>query len=147
MTAPKVPLALDRGGVSPAERQALFSALLVVLWAMKRAGMIGDSVRLTDSPPPPFGEGAKGPLVAIWQKAVGAAPDGDFGPKTKALTRAWSERAGFGPREKVEPAMWVTAVGLTFAVRPDGVILPSGEAVGCPAVSADVAQILGGSSL
>ncbi len=141
MTA--VPASLDRGNCSPEERRALFEAFLVTVWAMRRAGMLGLTVRLTDAPPDPFGLGAVGPIVGIWQRVVGAKPDQNFGPKTVEATKRWSILAGFGPRAQVEPAMWALAVGLTFGLRDEGVILPDGSAVGCPAVSSEIAQILG----
>ena len=139
-----VPASLDRGTATPDERRALFEALLLILWAMGKVGMVGASVRLTDSPPPPFGIGTRGPIVKIWQMIVGAAPDEVFGQKTEALTVKWATAAGFGPRKTVEPAMWSVAVGLTFRIDAAGVTQPGGEILLCPgSVEPDVRQILG----
>jgi len=131
----RVPASLDRGEATPVERQALFGALLVVLSAMRGAGMIGQTLRLTSQPPPPFGEGSQGKHVAIWQTVVGAKVDdpakgiGIFGPKTRAATEAWSEKAGFGKRAIVNEAMWTVAIGLTLGLGETEVVLPSGEPV------------------
>lgn len=125
----KLPPSFDRGDATPEEREALFASLVVVLLAMREAGMVGASLRITDSPPAPFGRGARGPLVGVWQKVIGAKSDQDFGKETERLTLEWSKKVGFGERKMVEPAMWVVGVGVTVALGADGVTLPSGEEV------------------
>jgi len=123
-----IPRAFDRGVASPEERAGLFASLAVVLAAMRAAGMLGPAVRLTDAPPEPFGVGAKGPLVAVWQKVIGADPDGDFGEReTLPKTRAWAKKLGFGDAKVVTPAMWATAVGVTLLLDPEHVTQTDGS--------------------
>lgn len=124
-----LPGGFGRGDASGAEKEALFSALLVVLGAMRSAGMVGETIRLTDAPPPPFGVGAKGKQVGIWQAVVGAKIDQAFGPNTRAATEAWSEKLGFGRRSSVNEAMWCLGVGVTLGLVDGAAILPSGERI------------------
>ncbi len=138
-----LPGGFGRGDASEAEKLALFEALCVVLGAMHKAGMVGDAIRLTDQPPEPFGKGATGKYVKIWQIVVGATPDAIFGPKTEALTLVWSEKAGFGRRTHVEPAMWSLAVGVTLGLGDLEVMLPSGETIDLPLAASGVAAALG----
>jgi hypothetical protein len=138
-----LPGGFGRGDASGAEKEALFSALLVVLGAMHRAGMVGQSLRLTDAPPPPFGEGATGKFVGVWQAVVGATIDRSFGPKTRAATEAWSEKTGFGRRSSVNEAMWCLGVGTTVGFIDGAVVLPSGERVELAPLVAQVKTLLG----
>jgi lysozyme len=67
--------------------------------------------------------GSKGPDVVVWQKLLnadaglwrklfvgGLAPDGDFGPKTAAETRAWQKERGLVPDGVVGPETWAKAI-------------------------------------
>ncbi len=54
-----VPPLLNKGGAAPDKRAALTSALLVVLSAMKKAGMVGDVVTLLDCECPDAINGAE----------------------------------------------------------------------------------------
>ena len=51
-------------------------------------------------------KGSKGKGVKVWQVIVGANPDGDFGAKTEALTRAWQEIHGLVVDGVVGPKSW-----------------------------------------
>ena len=139
-----LPGSFGRGDASGAEKEALFSALLVVLGAMNRAGMVGASMRLTDQPPPPFGEGASGKSVGVWQAVIGAKIDQKFGPKTKAATEVWSEKLGFGRRSSVNEAMWCLGVGTTVGFIDGAVLLPNGDRVELAPLVAQVKTLLGG---
>lgn len=74
-------------------------------------------------------EGDQGEAVTVLQEALGAEPDGDFGPKTAAALAEWeesepilaaqAERRGDGPAE-VTPLTWLyleRAVHPTIALR------------------------------
>jgi hypothetical protein len=139
-----IPGSFNRGeSTTGAEKEGLFAALLVVLGAMAAAGMLGRSIRLTLEPPPPFGEGATGKHVGIWQAVVGAKMDRVFGPKTRAATEIWSEKAGFGRRAQVNEAMWTVGVGTTIAFIDGFAVLPSGERVELAPLAEHAAEMLG----
>ena len=82
------------------------------------------------------GSGAAGPAVAALQAAVGATPDGDYGPLTAGAVRAWQVRHHLAPSGAVDPATWaalpssVDAAGCGAAVR-----LPAGAPGGCATVA------------
>ncbi|HET9656656.1 MAG TPA: peptidoglycan-binding domain-containing protein [Kineosporiaceae bacterium] len=50
--------------------------------------------------------GSRGPLVRIVQRAVGATPDGVFGPKTRAAVKAFQRRHHLVPDGIVGPKTW-----------------------------------------
>ena len=56
-------------------------------------------------------QGASGPDVVLWQKVVGVAPDGKFGPATAAATRTWQAQHGLTADGVVGPKTWAAALG------------------------------------
>jgi peptidoglycan hydrolase-like protein with peptidoglycan-binding domain len=50
--------------------------------------------------------GSTGPDVAAWQKVLGVAADGKFGPQTDAATRSWQRAHGLTPDGVVGPKTW-----------------------------------------
>lgn len=67
--------------------------------------------------------GSKGPDVVAWQKVVGVTPDGDFGPKTDAATRAWQRAHGLTPDGIVGPKTLAAASTPVPAYPPSPVAL------------------------
>lgn len=53
-------------------------------------------------------QGSRGPLVALVQAAVGAEPDGVFGPSTAARVREWQRTHGLVADGVVGPATWAS---------------------------------------
>lgn len=53
-----------------------------------------------------LGPGSKGDAVATIQGAVGAATDGDFGPRTQQRLRRWQRRHHIPATGVVDPATW-----------------------------------------
>lgn len=58
--------------------------------------------------------GMKGPDVAQWQKIIGAASDGSFGPETEMKTRIWQKSHGLDVDGVVGRKTWASA-GATVA--------------------------------
>lgn len=58
---------------------------------------------------PTLSKGDRGEDVARWQRIVGAAPDGTFGPRTEALTKDWQKAHGLTPDGIVGPITWRAA--------------------------------------
>lgn len=50
--------------------------------------------------------GSKGQSVEIWQRVIGASIDGNFGPRTETLTKAWQLSKGLDADGVVGPASW-----------------------------------------
>jgi len=59
------------------------------------------------------GPGAKGPIVRVIQRKVGAAPDGDYGPGTRAKVKAWQAKHRLTADGVVGP-MTAKAMGITL---------------------------------
>lgn len=73
--------------------------------------------------PPTIKRGSRGQDVARWQKIVGASPDGDFGPRTEALTKDWQTAHRLTADGVVGPKTW--AVYLEKAALPTDPQLPA----------------------
>ncbi len=58
-----------------------------------------------------LGRGDTGPVVAAVQRAVGAGPDGDFGPLTEGSLRAWQSAHGVTPSGVADAATWRALLG------------------------------------
>jgi len=56
-------------------------------------------------------QGSSGPDVVLWQKIIGVAPDGKFGPATAAATRTWQAQHGLTADGIVGPKTWAAALG------------------------------------
>jgi peptidoglycan hydrolase-like protein with peptidoglycan-binding domain len=56
-------------------------------------------------------QGSSGPDVVLWQKVIGVAPDGKFGPATAAATKTWQAQHGLTADGIVGPKTWTTALG------------------------------------
>jgi peptidoglycan hydrolase-like protein with peptidoglycan-binding domain len=67
--------------------------------------------------------GSKGVFVTEWQGLVGAKADGDFGPKTEALTKTWQANHGLVADGIVGLKSWTTA--LTTKTDPAPPPVPS----------------------
>lgn len=70
------------------------------------------AVKATGQLPPTIRQGSAGPAVVQWQTIIGATPDGQFGPKTKALTVAYQRNNGLSADGVVGPQTWTVALGL-----------------------------------
>jgi len=57
-------------------------------------------------PGAPVKVGSKGPAVMLVQAIVGAKADGDFGPKTEALVKAWQTANGLKADGIIGPITW-----------------------------------------
>jgi len=57
-------------------------------------------------PGSPVKLGSKGPAVMLVQAIVGAKADGDFGPKTEALVKAWQTANGLKADGIIGPITW-----------------------------------------
>lgn len=68
--------------------------------------MLGGGGLVFDYPGKPVVKGSKGPDVALVQAIVGAKPDGDFGPRTEALVKAWQTNNGLKADGIVGPVTW-----------------------------------------
>lgn len=55
--------------------------------------------------------GSTGPAVTEWQKIVGVAADGKFGPGTQAATKKWQASKGLAADGVVGPQSWTKALG------------------------------------
>ena len=72
-------------------------------------------------------QGSSGPDVVLWQKVIGVAPDGKFGPATAAATKTWQSQHGLTADGVVGPKTWTTALGSsaiagwgpTYTVQPN----------------------------
>lgn len=58
---------------------------------------------------------SSGPDVVTWQKIVGVAADGKFGPGTKAATIAWQQKKGLVADGIVGPKSWAAAIPMAAA--------------------------------
>jgi peptidoglycan hydrolase-like protein with peptidoglycan-binding domain len=63
--------------------------------------------------------GATGADVALAQKAIGATPDGIFGPQTEAALRTWQAAQGLKVTGQLDAATWAKMVALKL-VPPRG---------------------------
>jgi peptidoglycan hydrolase-like protein with peptidoglycan-binding domain len=61
---------------------------------------------------PTLARGSRGAVVAIGQRAVGTAADGDFGPLTEAAVRAWQGRHGVKATGQLDQPTWARLVAL-----------------------------------
>lgn len=59
---------------------------------------------------PTLKEGSTGPDVVTWQKIVGVAQDGKFGPGTKTATIAWQKKKGLVADGIVGAKSWAAAI-------------------------------------
>lgn len=59
---------------------------------------------------PALRQGCAGTAVKIWQTIAGATPDGHFGPKTDAATRAWQKSRGLTADSVVGLKTWTEAL-------------------------------------
>jgi peptidoglycan hydrolase-like protein with peptidoglycan-binding domain len=66
-------------------------------------------------PHPTIQQGSTGPDVALWQKIVGVAQDGKFGPNTAAATKTWQSQRGLTSDGVVGPKTWAAAQGIAVA--------------------------------
>ena len=64
---------------------------------------------------PTLAQGSTGPDVVTWQKIVGVAADGKFGPGTKAATIAWQQKKGLVADGIVGPKSWAAAIPMAAA--------------------------------
>lgn len=60
--------------------------------------------------PPTIHVGSQGVFVKQWQRIVGAADDGNFGPITEALTKRWQGEHGLTVDGIVGPITWTKAL-------------------------------------
>jgi peptidoglycan hydrolase-like protein with peptidoglycan-binding domain len=68
--------------------------------------MLGGGGLVFAYPGQPVKIGSKGPAVALVQAIVGAKPDGDFGPATDRLVKAWQTQNGLKADGVVGPVTW-----------------------------------------
>ena len=61
---------------------------------------------VTIRPYPTIKKGSRGEAVAKWQRIIGVAPDGNFGPQTEAATKTWQAQHGITADGIVGPATW-----------------------------------------
>jgi len=62
-------------------------------------------------PGTPVKVGSKGDAAKLVQAIVGAKPDGDFGPKTEGMVKAWQTAHGMVADGVVGPATWAKMFG------------------------------------
>ena len=62
--------------------------------------------------------GSTGPAVVEWQKILGVAADGKFGPQTKAATIAWQTKNKLKADGIVGPATWTAALIQVVTTSP-----------------------------
>lgn len=111
---------------------------------------------------PTLAYGSIGPDVAVLQRAVGATPDGDFGPLTEAAVRATQRRLHLPATGTVEAADWAALhlsdtpactsatgprpapapVAPTLTVTPVSAPAPPADAAAQQAVHAQVLQLV-----
>lgn len=60
---------------------------------------------------PTIKQGSKGPAVIEWQNFLGTKADGNFGPNTTTLTKAFQTKKGLKADGVVGPASWTAALG------------------------------------
>jgi len=77
--------------------------------------------------------GSRGPDVVCWQRVLGVATDGVFGPNTARATRAWQEAHHLKADGKVGPATWGAAEG-AFVPPPPSTPPPAHTAKAWPSV-------------
>lgn len=73
-----------------------------------------DSFGAENPDTPTIRRGSKGPAVKKWQGVLGLTgkdQDGDFGPNTERLTKAWQKKNGLKDDGIVGPATWTKALG------------------------------------
>jgi len=71
---------------------------------------ISDGLKF-DYPGQPVKLGSKGPAVALVQAAIGAKPDGEFGPKTDYRVKEWQMARNIAPDGIVGPITWKVMFG------------------------------------
>lgn len=64
---------------------------------------------------PTIQQGSTGPDVVTWQKIIGVAADGKFGPGTKTATIAWQQKKGLVADGIVGPKSWAAAIPMAAA--------------------------------
>lgn len=64
---------------------------------------------------PVIKQGSKGEAVKEWQRILGTKDDGNFGPNTATLTRAFQTKKGLKADGVVGPATWGAALGAKAA--------------------------------
>jgi peptidoglycan hydrolase-like protein with peptidoglycan-binding domain len=77
---------------------------------------------------PTIKQGSSGPDVVLWQKVIGVATDGKFGPGTTAATKTWQTKRGLPADGIVGPKTWAAALGSGAAVSgavPSYVVQPN----------------------
>lgn len=62
---------------------------------------------------PTLQQGSTGPDVVTWQKIVGVAADGKFGPGTKTATIEWQKKKGLVADGIVGPKSWAAAIPMS----------------------------------
>ncbi len=62
--------------------------------------------------------GSIGPDVITWQKLIGVTPDGNFGPNTESVTKAWQASKKLVADGVVGPATWQAAFPRTLSPLP-----------------------------
>lgn len=77
----------------------------------RRTGIVGYGYPAYGAPAgrPTLRRGDRGPDVQAIQRAVGAAPDGTFGPATETAVRGFQARHGLAVDGVVGPATWRAA--------------------------------------
>lgn len=97
--------------------------------------------RSSSNVPPPvtscaiLSPGAVGPAVKTIQKAIGATPDGDFGPATQKAVRKWQRTHAVPVTGVVDAATW-TSLPITTRIPACGQkVSGPGVAVTCAALS------------
>jgi peptidoglycan hydrolase-like protein with peptidoglycan-binding domain len=71
---------------------------------------------------PTIRQGSSGDAVIAWQKIIGVAADGKFGPQTTAATKAFQQQKGLVADGIVGPQSWLAGLGsvLTTPITPGG---------------------------
>jgi nucleoid-associated protein YgaU len=64
---------------------------------------------------PTLQQGSTGPDVVTWQRIVGVAADGKFGPGTKTATIEWQKKKGLVADGIVGPKSWAAAIPMAAA--------------------------------
>ena len=66
----------------------------------------GSDGNVPSYPGTPLRVGSQGMDVIVWQRALGIAPDGDFGPATLVATKAWQYQQGLTADGTVDAESW-----------------------------------------
>jgi len=81
--------------------------------------------------------GSHGPAVQILQRAVGATPDGDFGPLTRNAVTAWQHAHGVKTTGVVDAATWKALPALVAVAACGQQVGGSGVSATCTTLAAN----------